>query len=263
MEEHPQGKTEHEGGHSAGDATPHIQNLRPVHHAHRAVGTGTRRTNSLRGHFGVDKTLNRLTQDFYWPNMRADCEKLCEECNICNMAKDKNVPPPPPARSIQAPTRPGVIVQMDLQGPVHSRKHGKNSYLLGIIDTFSKHLTLRLIKGKKAEDVVPQMYKYCLALGIPKQISTDRGTDFNNSPEKEMCNRLGIQLLVTASYHAQSNGLAEEANKTVQNYIRKARATHDKEPSNFEDFLLPLHLSYNTAYSNGLIRYQRWLAQRK
>ena len=199
------------------------------------------------GHFGVDKTLNRLTRDFYWPNMRADCEKMCKECDVCNLAMDKNIPPPPPARSIQAPTLPGVIIQMDLQGPVHSRKYGRNSYLLGIIDTFSKHLTLRLTRGKKAEDVVPQLYKYCMVMGIPKQILTDRGGEFNNTLETEMCKRLGIQRLRTAAYHPQTNGLAEEANKTIQNFIRKARNTHEREPSDFEDFILPLQFSYNTS----------------
>ena len=199
------------------------------------------------GHFGEYKTLHRLSADFFWPGMQADCKKLCKECDICHMATNKNVPPPPPARSINAPHRPGVIVQMDLQGPVTSTKYGKESYILAIIDTFSKHLTLRLLPGKAAHDVVPQMLKYCLLMGVPKQILTDRGTDFNNALEKDMCNALGIQRLLTASYHPQSNGLTEEANKTIKNYIMKARSVHEKEARDFDELLLPLAFSYNTS----------------
>lgn len=31
----------------------------------------------LMGHFGMHKTLDILTEHFYWPNMRRDVEKLC------------------------------------------------------------------------------------------------------------------------------------------------------------------------------------------
>ena len=48
VEEHPNGQTEHEERHRPVDTATHIQDLRPVRHAHRTVGAGARRAYSLR-----------------------------------------------------------------------------------------------------------------------------------------------------------------------------------------------------------------------
>src|SRR2546422_11758998 len=43
----------------------------------------------LKGHFGIDKTLNILNEHFFWPNMKKDVAKLCKACLACKQAKSK------------------------------------------------------------------------------------------------------------------------------------------------------------------------------
>ncbi|XP_048628403.1 uncharacterized protein LOC125598163 [Brassica napus] len=46
----------------------------------------------LMGHFGRDKTLSVLSDDFYWPRMRRYIESLCAKCTVCLKTKSRSHP---------------------------------------------------------------------------------------------------------------------------------------------------------------------------
>lgn len=46
----------------------------------------------LMGHFGVTKTLDILTERFYWPQIRRDVDKICVHCVTYKKAKCKVIP---------------------------------------------------------------------------------------------------------------------------------------------------------------------------
>ena len=37
----------------------------------------------LMGHFGIKKTLDVLSDHFFWPHMKRDVERICEKCITC------------------------------------------------------------------------------------------------------------------------------------------------------------------------------------
>ncbi|RJE17341.1 to reverse transcriptase, partial [Aspergillus sclerotialis] len=39
------------------------------------------------GHFGVDKTMERITRDYYWPGMWTDIRNYIRQCDICQRSK--------------------------------------------------------------------------------------------------------------------------------------------------------------------------------
>ena len=43
----------------------------------------------LMGHFGVAKTLDVLHEHFYWPKMKRDVQRICEQCIACRKAKSR------------------------------------------------------------------------------------------------------------------------------------------------------------------------------
>ncbi len=45
--------------------------------------------------------------------------------------------------------------------------------------------------------------------GLPSTITSDRGPQFPSSVWSEVCNLLGIKLLMTTAYHSQASGLVE------------------------------------------------------
>ena len=41
----------------------------------------------LTGHFGQDKTLQLVQENFYWPKIVRDVRKIVRGCSICHKAK--------------------------------------------------------------------------------------------------------------------------------------------------------------------------------
>jgi hypothetical protein len=39
------------------------------------------------GHLGWTKTYAKAIQFYYWPNMKADIQKYCNSCDVCNRRK--------------------------------------------------------------------------------------------------------------------------------------------------------------------------------
>ena len=69
------------------------------------------------GHFGVNKTLKRLQQHFYWPGCRDEVRKFCKECDLCSSRKG-------PRRKTKAPMQiyrvglPMERIAIDALGPL-------------------------------------------------------------------------------------------------------------------------------------------------
>ena len=202
------------------------------------------------GHFGVKKTAERIAAQHWWPSMLADCKTMVRDCGICREATNKGVPPPPPRKPLPAPRRPNDRIHLDLQGPLTNRRNA-NSYVLIIIDALTKHLTLRVIPDKEATTVAKELFNYCMIFGVPKEVLTDNGLEFCNQVDRRMCHLLGITRSRSSVYHPQCNGLAEEANKTVQSYLTKCMAVARKDDAaNFKDYILAIQFSYNTSFQS-------------
>ncbi|KAJ8946183.1 hypothetical protein NQ318_001695 [Aromia moschata] len=86
------------------------------------------------GHFGVNRTLARVRNRFYWVNCRRDVEEWCKKCDLCSAKKGPNT------RSH------GKIVQylsgapferlaVDIFGPLPVTDRG-NKYLMVVMDYF-------------------------------------------------------------------------------------------------------------------------------
>ena len=198
------------------------------------------------GHFGIEKTYQRLATDFWYPGMKTAVTKVVADCGPCKMATDKGASPPGRQVPIPTPLAPNDLVHMDLEGPVKTRQ-GKQ-YILIIIDAMTKHATLRLIPNKKAPAIAREMYRYSCLYGVPKRMVSDNGLEFNNELEAETCRLLGIARSTTSHYHPKANGLAEQFNQVIQGYMRTALHVAKRDNRNFEDFILPLQFAYNTSW---------------
>ena len=57
--------------------------------------------NRIAGHFGLEKTLNRLRQSpYFWPKLRETVEKWCRECHLCTRTKSSNLKTRAPMQNI-------------------------------------------------------------------------------------------------------------------------------------------------------------------
>ncbi|XP_072064137.1 uncharacterized protein [Arachis hypogaea] len=80
----------------------------------------------LMGHFGVHKTLDVLSEHFYWPRMRRDVEKFCAKCVACKQAKSKSLPHGLYA-PLPVPMHPWVDISMDFVLGLPRTRKGRDS----------------------------------------------------------------------------------------------------------------------------------------
>ncbi|KAF3621972.1 hypothetical protein FXO37_32515 [Capsicum annuum] len=102
----------------------------------------------LIGHFGIDKTLEILEEQFYWPRMRKDVVKICYQCMDCMSAKSRLLPhglyTPLPT-----PSCPWFDISMDFVLGMPWTQRGRDSIFV-VVNRFSK--MAHFIPYKNSED---------------------------------------------------------------------------------------------------------------
>jgi len=130
-------------------------------------------------HLGVNKTLERIKERFYWPGCTKDVKDLCLACDLC-ASKERST------RTSQAPLRtynvgaPLERVALDILGPLPDLDHG-NKYILIIGDYFSKWTDPYAIPNQEATTVARVLVEEFVArFGIPRQIHSNQGRNFES-----------------------------------------------------------------------------------
>ena len=193
------------------------------------------------GHLGIDKTLSRLKERFYWPGHHMDVTNWCRSCKTCASRKDPPRRPRAPLKNMKA-GYPLQIIATDIIGPFPTSAEG-NKYILVASDYFTRWVEAYAIPNLEATTVAQKLTKeFFLRFGPPEQLHADQGRNFESSVIAEICNTLGIVKTRTTPYHPQSDGLVERLNRTIINML--ALATED-QPYTWESKLPSLCMAYN------------------
>ena len=170
------------------------------------------------GHLGIGRTLAAAKPRFYWFRMKSDIESWVKQCNECCSRKPN--PGKKHAKLKQYLVRaPLERVAMDICGPFPRSRKG-NKYILVIADYFTKFVEAYPLGNMEASTVADFFVKeFVFRYGVPRQIHTDQGTNFNSALFKELCLLLRIQKTRTTGFHPQSDGLVERFNRTLLNMV--------------------------------------------
>lgn len=166
------------------------------------------------GHFGLDKTFEKIKSNFWFAKMRRFTKKYVDSCLECAHAKvpaGKKAGELHPIPKVDCPFH---TIHIDHLGPfVRSKK--KNSYLLLIIDAFTKYIMLVPVKSTKTVHSIRAMKNYFHTFGVPKRLISDRGASFTAKRFKEYLHSLGIRHILNATASPRANGQVERYNRTV------------------------------------------------
>ena len=146
----------------------------------------------------------RVKQKFYWPGHYNDVCNWCRTCGSCAASKT-------PTTRNRARLKPIVvgyslqIVATDIVGPLPESDVG-NKYILVVGDYFTHCLS----------NAQPRSYnsspdRYLCRFGIPKQLHSDQGKQFESDLLKEVCRIFRTDKSRTTP---QSDGLIERYNRT-------------------------------------------------
>jgi len=154
------------------------------------------------GHFGVNKTLDRIQKRFYWSTCKQDVEDWCRTCMICVAKKGPSGKGKSELQIYNAGT-PFKKLQMDILGPFPVSV-SENRYLLVISNCFTKWVEAFLIRNFRIKTVAKILVDQVISrFGVPSEIHTDQGGTLILDFFLELALLLGIRKTRIIPLHLQ------------------------------------------------------------
>ena len=198
----------------------------------------------LGGHLGVDKTLGRLHERYYWPGYHDQVVSYCATCPQCEQRKTPRVNQAPlNSIKVGSPMQP---VAVDILGPFPETENG-NRYILCVADYFTRWSEAFAIPNQEVSTVAKVLtQEVFFRFSPPEQLHSDQGKQFESQLLLEVCKLLGIAKSRTTPYHPQSDGVVERFNRTLLSMLATAAKDY---PFDWQSHLRPLCMAYNTKCS--------------
>ena len=112
-------------------------------------------------------------------------------------------------------------IAMDVAGPFPITDNG-NKYVLVVMDYFSKWPEVYPIPNQEAKTIANVIVDNWISrFGVPMELHTDQGRNFESVVFQEVCQILGINKTRTTPLHPQSDGMVERFNGTLEEYLAK------------------------------------------
>lgn len=172
------------------------------------------------GHPGRAKTLELLSREYYWPQMRKYVDQYVRNCEICTRSKTSRNAPYGVLRPMPIPDGPWTDVSMDFVTDL-PESGGYNAILM-VVDRLTKmrHL-VPTTKEVDARETAKLYLEHVWKLhGLPETIVSDRGTQFTAEFWQSLCDRLEISPRYSTAFHPQTDGQTERFNAVMEQYLR-------------------------------------------
>ena len=195
------------------------------------------------GHFGYERTYDRLKRDYYWIGMAYDTRDFVGSCVLCQKYK------PVQTGQLGLMTKrhidtPWQVVSADVMEFPKS-KHG-HKYLLVFQDLFTKWVEVYPMRNSNGQTIARAFEDLILfRWETPQFLLTDNGTEFENKSISKMLKDYGIRQISIMPYHAQANP-TERVNRSLKPLIAMFV---DKDHKTWDENLPEFRFALNTAAS--------------
>ena len=124
---------------------------------------------------------------------------------------------------------PWERIGVDITGP-HPKSRNGYKYILTVTDYFSKWADAFPIRNQEATTVarvlVDRVFSY---MGMPIQILTDRGSNFESQLFEELLRCLHVDHVRTTAYKPSTNGQVERFHRTLNSILGKVVAENQRD----------------------------------
>lgn len=195
------------------------------------------------GHLGIQRTTHQLQRRFYWPGWSRDLRLALLQCEQC--ARFKRPRPYHQGRLKPMLTgEPWERIGVDVTGP-HPKSSKGNIYILTLIDHFTKWAEMFPMRNQEASTVAKILVDrvFCVH-GMPLQLLTDRGPNFESHLFKEICRALSIDKIRTTAYKPSTNGNVERLHGTLNSILAKWVSENQRD---WDDRLPAVAFAYRTS----------------
>src|SRR5271154_828380 len=138
------------------------------------------------GHPGIDKMLELVLRNYWWPRMREDVVEYVKGCKACQETKTNRGPKSTELHPIETASAPGEMFNLDFVGPLPESK-GFNM-IMTVVDRFTKKARFLPCHDTISSRGTAQLLKdeIIREYGYPKVIISDRGPQFTAAFMKDL-----------------------------------------------------------------------------
>ncbi|KAL8369548.1 hypothetical protein RB595_000061 [Gaeumannomyces hyphopodioides] len=220
-------------------------------------------THDMKHHWGEKKMRSDILTRFNFPQCRQEIRKYIEHCQTCQRVRKTRQKPLGELEPIETTEIPFHTIAMDFfsgipevpskSTPWALEGFGLYDDILTVTDKWTKQTMI--IPGNKkyaAEDWAAVFFKSVQMRnwGIPKAIISDRDPKFTSDFWKALWKQLGTSLLMSTSYHPQTDGLAERKNQVVEVAMRTYISAHPGD--DWTHVILPLQYNLNNSFHTSI-----------
>ena len=167
---------------------------------------------------GIRGTRRILSSRFVWPSLSKDVSVWTRACLSCQKNKIHSHVHSP-VLNIPVPARRFSHVHIDLVGSLPACQG--YTYLLTMMDRTTRWPEAVPLASTSAESCAQAFIDTWISrFGVPSTLTSDRGAQFTSSLWSRVCSTLGINYILTTSYHPQSNGLGERFHGSLKSALR-------------------------------------------
>ena len=173
-------------------------------------------------HLGIEKSIEAVAKDFWWPTLKEDVTKwvnTCIDCQAIKVVRHNR----PKIGFFPERTQRLNFVHIDLVGPMDVVSNNCK-YVLTIKDRGTGFLVATPIPDKKALTVRDAFVQsWCSYFGTPQVVVSDNGREFVNQVLTDTFTQLGVDHRLVPPYSPQANGYIERQHKTINQALRAVR----------------------------------------
>lgn len=135
-------------------------------------------------------------------------------------------------------------VQIDFVGPFPTSSKHQFQYILHMQDLLSRYIVMVPTTDASSETASRNFFdRWICMFGLPRTLSSDRGTHFTSELFQAVCREAGIKQQLGSSYHPRSQAQVERQNQLMDNLRCMCRNNVDEWP----EMVPHLQFSHNTS----------------
>jgi len=169
---------------------------------------------------GVKKTQDKVAMMAYWVGWQRDVREYSLKCDDCARYHRVGVKKWGELQSMCVRAWWEQLA-INITGP-HPLSGKGNKFIITVIDHFTKYAFAFPVRNHEAKTVAKYLVeRVFLTHGVPLQLLSDRGAEFERHIFQEVCELLGVDELQTTAYKPSTNGALERMHRTLNTMLGK------------------------------------------
>ena len=172
------------------------------------------------GHGGQWKTVELVTQNFWWPGVTREMKRYVEGCDSCQRNKNHTEQPAGKLMPNSIPEKPWTHISADFITKLPIAQ-GYNLILV-VVDRLTKMVHFIPTTEKTSAEGLARLFRDNVwkLHGLPESIISDKGPQFMAGLMRELNRMLEIESKLSTASHPQTNGQTERVNQELEQYLR-------------------------------------------